>query len=190
MRTNVLQALLGRHDGITLMLRLTCLVNKKLNTNLLFRLGNDLGDGDKDLTGARPLLSHSNRPRVRKIINDNYCVHLVAGKVSPVCVPGQENYVVTGVRKISNSVTVTGNDSHLVTGNLETRTHFPVYCANHVPIAGGSPQKKGVNPDHRVPIKSVKGVSCVDQLSSVQNVTNVPLVVPNLPVGARLHQFW
>ena len=36
----------------------------------------------------------------------------------------------------------------------------------------------------------MKGVSYVNQLSSVQNVTNVPPVVPNLPVGARLHQFW
>ena len=36
----------------------------------------------------------------------------------------------------------------------------------------------------------MKGVSCVNPLSSVQNVTNVPPVVPNLPVGARLHQFW
>ena len=35
----------------------------------------------------------------------------------------------------------------------------------------------------------MKGVSCVNLLSSVQNVTNVPPVVPNLPVGARLHQF-
>ena len=32
-----------------------------------------------------------------------------------------------------------------------------------------------------------KGVSCVNPLSSVQNVTPV---VPNLPVGARSHQFW
>ena len=36
----------------------------------------------------------------------------------------------------------------------------------------------------------MKGVSCVEQTSSVQNVTTVPPVVPNLPVGARLHQFW
>ena len=68
----------------------------------------------------------------------------------------------------------------------------PVYChvANHVPFAGGLPQKRGINPDHQRVIKSVKGVSCVNHLSSVQNVTNVPPVVPNLPVGARLHQFW
>ena len=39
-------------------------------------------------------------------------------------------------------------------------------------------------------IKHVKDVSCVGQSSSVKNVTNVPTVVPNLPVGARLHQFW
>ena len=39
-------------------------------------------------------------------------------------------------------------------------------------------------------IKFVKGVSCVDQLSFVQNVKNVPVVAPDLPVGARLQQFW
>ena len=36
----------------------------------------------------------------------------------------------------------------------------------------------------------MKGISCVDQLSSVNLVTNVPTVVPDLPVGARLLQFW
>ena len=73
-----------------------------------------------------------------------------------------------------------------------TKTQLPVYChvASHVPFAGGSPQKKGVIPEHQMSIKSVKGVSCVNQLSSVQNVTNVPLVVPNPPVGSRLHEFW
>ena len=79
-----------------------------------------------------------------------------------------------------------------MTGNLQTRTQLPVYChvASHVPFAGGSPQKKGVIPKHQMSIKSVKGVSCVNQSSSVQNVTNVPLVVPNPPVGSRLHEFW
>ena len=79
-----------------------------------------------------------------------------------------------------------------MTGKLQTETQLPVYChvASHVPFAGGSPQKKGVIPEHQMSIKSVKGVSCVNQLSSVQNVTNVPLVVPNPPVGSRLHEFW
>ena len=38
-------------------------------------------------------------------------------------------------------------------------------------------------------IKSVKGVSCVDQLKSFQRVSNVPNVAQNLPVEVRLHQF-
>ena len=79
-----------------------------------------------------------------------------------------------------------------MTGNVETRTQLPVYypVVTHVPFAGGLPQKKGVIPEHQMPIKSVKGVSCVNQLSSVQSVTNVPLIVPNPPVGSRLHEFW
>ena len=111
----------------------------------------------------------------------------MTGKVVPVCVTSQVNCYVSGVVEDSKNVTVTGKDCF-----SETRTHLPVFyhVANHVPFAGGSPQKKGVNPDHQVPIKSVKGVSCVGQLSSVKCVKNVQTVVPNLPVGARLHQFW
>ena len=92
---------------------------------------------------------------------------------------------------IVNSVPVTGKDCHCVNLSLKTRTLSPVHChvANHVPFAGGLPQKKGVNPDHQRVIKSVKGFSCLNLWSSVQNVTNIPPVVPNLPVGARLHQF-
>ena len=60
-------------------------------------------------------------------------------------------------------------------------------------FAKGHPQKKGVNPRYGYlcqRIKYVKDVSCVDHLSSVNLVTNVPTVGPDLPVGARLHQFW
>ena len=39
-------------------------------------------------------------------------------------------------------------------------------------------------------LKSVKSVSSVTQLSCVQPVTNVKNVVSNLPVGARLQNFW
>ena len=164
----------------------------KLNRNLPLLLGNRSEDRAKDLTGARPHHSHNVRPRVRKVINDNYCVHLVARKVSPVCVISKVNCFVTGAAKNLNCVPVTGKDRYSVTGNSETRTHLPVYyhVANLVPFPDGSPQKKGVNPHHQVPIKSVKGVFCVDQLSSVKCVTNAPTVAPNLPVGTRLHQFW
>ena len=153
----------------------------------------EIEDVGRDLTGARlPLHFPSDRPRHRSSINDNYCAQFVAGEVVPVCVTGKVNCVVTGVEESLNSVSVTGKDFHSVTRNLKTRTHLPVFChvVNPVPFAGGLLQKKGVNPEHQRSIKSVKGVFCVNQSSSVQNVTNVPPVVPNLPVGARLHQFW
>ena len=57
----------------------------------------------------------------------------------------------------------------------------------------GLPQKKGANPNccqMYTQIKYVKDVSCVGHLSSVNLVTNVPPVVTNPPVGARLHQYW
>ena len=51
-------------------------------------------------------------------------------------------------------------------------------------------KRKGVIPDHHMSIKSVKGVSCVGQLSSVNCVTNAPTVAIHPPVGARFLQFW
>ena len=42
--------------------------------------------------------------------------------------------------------------------------------------------------DHK--LKYVKGVSCVTQLSCVPHVAEAPNVVSNLPVGARLQNFW
>ena len=83
----------------------------------------------------------------------------------------------------------TGNQDCFITwkeDNLRTSSF-------NVHFVSGLPQKKGVIPNccHLYPeIKHVQGVSCVNQSSSVQNVTNVPPIVPNLPVGARLHQFW
>ena len=61
---------------------------------------------------------------------------------------------------------------------------FRVFCL---------PQKKGVNPNYchnYTEIKYVKDVSCVGHLNSVNLVTNVPTAAIDLPVGARLHQFW
>ena len=87
---------------------------------------------------------------------------------------------------VREQLTGTGKDCF-----SKTRTQLPLsyHVASHVPFAGGSPQKKGVSPEHQISIKSVKGVSCVNQLSSVHNVTNIPLVVPSPPVGSRLHIF-
>ena len=64
-------------------------------------------------------------------------------------------------------------------------------AASYVLIVGG-PQKKGFSPDvvQQKALKYVKDVSCVSDLSFVPNITNVPVVAPDLPIGARLHHFW
>ena len=63
--------------------------------------------------------------------------------------------------------------------------------------APGHSQKRELSPgsaacyvqrNHR--LKYVKSVSCVTQLSSVQPVINVKNAAQNLPVGARLQNFW
>ena len=66
------------------------------------------------------------------------------------------------------------------------------HVAAHAHIIKGQPQKKGASPVivHYQRLKYVKDVSFVDQLSSVQPVINVQTPVQDLPVGARLHQFW
>ena len=80
-----------------------------------------------------------------------------------------------------------------VTNKSETVfPHVNSFVAS-VPFVSGSPQKKGVNPVYCQSIREinhVKDVSCVDHLSFVNIVTNVQTVVTNLPVGARLQQFW
>ena len=53
-------------------------------------------------------------------------------------------------------------------------------------------QKKGSSPDiaQQKSSKYVKDVSYVGHLRFVQNVTNIPVFAPDVPVGVRLHQFW
>ena len=155
----------------------------------------------RDLTGAGLLLSLSNRVSHRSSINDNYCVSSVAGSSVNVCVTGKETCFANSVTGDKSCVNVTReelytkNQDCFVTckeDNLRTLT-VNSCVVNHAHFVSGLPQKKGVIPNycHLCPeIKHMKGVSCVGQSSSVQNVTNVPVVVPNLPVGARLHQFW
>ena len=115
----------------------------------------------------------------------------MTGNLIPVSVTGQKIPHVSSVVKSLNCVPVTGVDCY-VAKNVKTETHLTVlsHVAFHVPFAGGLPQKKGVMPEHQESIKSVKGVSCVGQLSSVQVVTNAPLAVTNPSVGSRLHEFW
>ena len=163
---------------------------------------------DRDLTEARPHLTLSDRPRFRKIINDNFCVNYVAGKTVCVLVTSKESYPVNCVAGKKDCVYVTGKRDTLVTemavkkGCLfvttkkETVNVLPVNSCpvvDHVHFANGYLQKKGVNPDngHCQEIKYVTDVSCVDHLSSVKSVTNVPTVIPDLPERDQITPvFW
>ena len=127
---------------------------------------------------VKPQTSARSRPEVLKSINDNHCFANVVG--------------------LGNSVNVSDKMEGLnppppVTNKSETVfPHVNSFVAS-VPFVSGSPQKKGVNPVYCQSIREinhVKDVSCVDHLSSVNIVTNVQTVVTNLPVGARLQQFW
>ena len=75
--------------------------------------------------------------------------------------------------------------------------HQKVACCqnvvNHVPsaILHRQLQKKGVGPVQSMSkIKVVKGVLCVNLLSSVPSVQNVPHVVTEISVEGRLQSFW
>ena len=126
---------------------------------------------------VKPETSSKSRPGDLKSINDNYCVSNVVGLVNSVNVSDK----------------MKGLNPPPVTSKSETvLSHVNSFVAS-VPFASGSPQKKGVNPVYCQSIREinhVNDVSCVDHLSSVKIVTNVPTVVTNLPVGARLQQFW
>ena len=127
---------------------------------------------------VKPQTSARSRLGDLKSINDNHCVSNVVGLVNSVNVSDKMEGL---------------NPPPPVTSKSETVfSHVNSFVAS-VPFASGSPQKKGVNPVYCQSIREinhVNDVSCVDHLSFVKIVTNVPTVVTNLPVGARLQQFW
>ena len=113
--------------------------------------------------------THLDQPRASSRINDNYCVtklqaRLLAGSSLP-------------------SQTI---------DNLNVKFHV----VSNVHSAPGHSQKRELSPGSAgcycksYKLKSVKSVSCVTPLSCVQPVTNVKNAAQNLPVGARLQNFW
>ena len=70
------------------------------------------------------------------------------------------------------------------------------HVAKVVYTAPGLSQKKDVSPGvagchlKNFKLKYVKSASCVTQLSCVKPVINVKNAAPNLPVGARLQNYW
>ena len=110
--------------------------------------------------------THHNLPRANSLISDNRCITMLQGRLlagSP-SVP----------RQTINSLNVN------------------CHVAKLVHTAPRLSQKKELSPGlagcslKENKLKYVKGASCVTQLSCVKPVTNVPSVVTNLPVGARL----
>ena len=116
--------------------------------------------------------THRVLPRVNSLINDNYCVNLLPDRLltRTSALP----------RKTINCLSL--NVKHL--------------AVNHVHSAPGHSQKRELSPgsagchQSKSKLKYVKGASSVIQLSCVQPVTNAMNVASNLPVGARLQNFW
>ena len=86
------------------------------------------------------------------------------------------------------------NPAPVIARDKKVTVNFHVdFCVANAHSVTGLPQKKGINPNCcqvYTEIKYVKDVSCVGHLSSADLVTNVPPVVIDPPVGARLHNFW
>ena len=115
--------------------------------------------------------THRVLPRVNSLINDNYCVNLLPERLL--------TRTSASPRKTINCLSL--NVKHL--------------AAKHVHSVPGHSQKRELSPrsagyQSKNKLKYVKGASSVIQLSCVQPVTNVMNVASNLPVGARLQNFW
>ena len=129
------------------------------------------------------LSTHSVWPRTRSRINDNYCVSVL------------KTGLLAGSQETVNFVQLPETLS-IKTMNLETPQTSLVNCSvvNPVLFAKGHSQNKDIGPVivncHKTELKYVKDVSCVDQLSFVRPVNNVPAVARDLPVRARLQKFW
>ena len=110
---------------------------------------------------------YSSRPaiRVNRLINDNQCITLLQEKL------------LTGSPSVPRKTNFLNVNCHVV---------------NLVLTAPGHSQWKELSPGSagcyliQEKLKYVKGASCATQLSCVKPVTNVPIVVTNLPARARL----
>ena len=114
-------------------------------------------------SGSLPV-THRDQPRASSPINDNYCIAML------------QRGLLAGSQNLTRQTLDTLNVNyhvvpvlHSAPGHSQKRELSPgsagCYCRNHK-------------------LKSVKSVSCVTQLSNVRNAAS------NLPVGARLQNFW
>ena len=152
-------------------IHMNVLTNVQTSGNQIARHGKILGTGVSTRRArAKPLIILRDQPRASSPINDNYFVNSL-----------QEG-LLAGSQTISQG---------------QTLNFVKCHVAKVVHSAPGHSQKKELSPrsaacyiqrDHT--LKYVKSVSCVTQLSCVPPVINVLSVAQNLPVGARLQNFW
>ena len=123
---------------------------------------------------AVPLISHPEQPKASNPINDHYCV----------------NVLQTGLLAWSKQPT-----PGETLNSLFQKTLVNSVVVNPVLTAPRLSQKKDISPSmsgcyQKYKLKYVKDVFCVDQFSFVKPVTNVQIAASNLPVGARLQNYW
>ena len=144
---------------------------RNLPTSRIDQLGRASARDSIRNPGAKlPAIPHD-QPRVSNPINNNYCVT----KLQEELLAGSQNS--TQGQTINSNV-----NSHVV---KVART-----APGHSQRKEISPGSAGCYYQKEYKLKYVKGVSCVTQLSCVKPVTNVKIDVPNLPVWARLQNFW
>ena len=130
-------------------------------------------------TGPRPTSIHRDLPGVRLFLNDNYCLNVPLKSLDPSTKSVKPTDLLNVLKSSHNSQKLSVVVNSGVVGL--------------VPSVKGQPQKKGISPvfvPSKQSLKYVNNAFCVDHSCSVRPVPNVPNVVPNLPVGARLSQFW
>ena len=116
------------------------------------------------------LTIHPEQPRASSLINDSYSVKVL------------QTGLLTGSKQLASGKTM----------NYQLpKTLVNSFIVNPVVTAPGPSQKKDVSPCvsgyQEAKLKYVKDVFCVNQFFFL---TNVPTVESNLPVGARLQNFW
>ena len=114
-------------------------------------------------------------PRVNSLINDNQCITLLQERL----LTGS-----TSIPKTINTLNVNCHVANLVHTAPGHSQRKELLCSSRE-----SPRSAGCYVVQEK-LKYVKGASCVTQLSCAKPVTNVPIVVTNLPVGAKLQHFW
>ena len=131
------------------------------------------------------------------------------GRICPVLSVGRITRTSNSIRRVRPRVSSRTNDNQcviqlkplLLAGSPTRKTmntffNVKLDVVHSVHTAPGHSQKNEISPGaagcyfKKSKLKSVKSVSCVTPLSCVNPVINAPNVVTNLPVGARLQNFW